>query len=354
MDALDGAARVVAADGGGEALELLVPLDGGGGGARDAGAAQHRVTGGLAREVLLEDDAVAVALLGGRRVDREAVLAVGPLQVGDLLLGLVAEAVDPRVAHAVRKLLLLAPEHLVGQVWVLWGVEGLAQDVLFNRAALLVAGAHLAHLDLGVEVHDVVKELAVEEGHAGLDAKGAHGLVGAQAVKVVQVLELVDGLLVELLLVGGLVEVEVAAERLVGALAGEHHLDAHRLDLAAHEEHGGGGADGGDIVGLEVVDDVVDGVHALLHGEGEAMVRGAEKVGHLLGRGQVGGALEADAERVHARPVHGLLGVAGGHAGDERGVKTTAEEHAPRHVAHHALDNGLFELLPQLDELERL
>ncbi len=42
----------------------------------------------------------------------------------------------------------------------------------------------------------------------------------------------------ELLGVRRLVEEQVAAERLVGALAGQNHLDAHGLDLAGEDVHG--------------------------------------------------------------------------------------------------------------------
>ena len=71
-------------------------------------------------------------------------------------------------------------------------------------------------------------------------------------------------LLVQRRLVGRLVEVEVPPEDLVAALARQHHLHAQGLDLATHEEHRGGRADGGNIVSLDVVDDVRDGVDSLL------------------------------------------------------------------------------------------
>ena len=69
-----------------------------------------------------------------------------------------------------------------------------------------------------------------------------------------QVLDASDRFFVEGGLVGSGVEVEVAAEDLVAAFAAEDHLDAHGFDFAAEEEHRGGGADGGYIVGLEVED----------------------------------------------------------------------------------------------------
>ena len=75
---------------------------------------------------------------------------------------------------------------------------------------------------------------------------------------------LAAGLLVELLLVGREVEVEVAAQELVGALPREHHLDAQRLDLARHQKHGRAGPDRRHVVGLVVVDHLLDRVDPVL------------------------------------------------------------------------------------------
>ena len=67
----------------------------------------------------------------------------------------------------------------------------------------------------------------------------------------------------------------VPAEDLVGALPREDHLDAVRLDLARHEEHGCGGADGGRVERLEVEDHIRYGVQPVLQSEGHAVVLGA-------------------------------------------------------------------------------
>jgi hypothetical protein len=95
----------------------------------------------------------------------------------------------------------------------------------------------------------------------------------------------------QLLLVGRLVEVEVASEELVGALAGDDHLDPEGLDLARHEEHGRARPDYGDVVRLCLVDHVLDGVDVVLNGEVELMVQGAQVLRHLLGRLEVRGPL---------------------------------------------------------------
>ena len=62
------------------------------------------------------------------------------------------------------------------------------------------------------------------------------------------------------------------AEDLVGALPAQHHLDPHGFDFTRHEEHRGSGADGGDVVCLEVVYDVGDSVDALFQREDELVV----------------------------------------------------------------------------------
>ena len=97
---------------------------------------------------------------------------------------------------------------------------------------------------------------------------------------------------VEFLLVGGLVKVEVSAKDLVGAFAGDYHLDPQGLDLPGHEEHGRAGPDCRHVVGLDVVDDVLDRVDPILYREVELVVNRAEVLRHLLPRFQVRRALQ--------------------------------------------------------------
>ena len=168
--------------------------------------------------------------------------------------------------------------------------------------------------------------------------------------------ELAHVLFVELAGVGGLVEVEVAAEQLVGAFAGEHHLDPHRLDVAGHQIHGRGGADGGDVIGLEVIDDVPQGIQPFLHGEVDLVVDGAEVIGHLAGGSEIRRPFQADGEGVQLGPpgfalaivFHPAGGIELGDGGDDGRIQTTGEQHAVGHVAHQlALDRrfqGRFEL----------
>ena len=66
--------------------------------------------------------------------------------------------------------------------------------------------------------------------------------------------------------------------------------------------HWRGGPHGGHVVGLYEVYHVAYGVEALLYGVVYLMMHGADVVGHELGLGKVGCALESHGERVQARP----------------------------------------------------
>ena len=241
--------------------------------------------------MLGEDAAVVILFLVLRRIDGEPLGSVRHLLIGHGSGRDGLEGVYPRVAHAVAELLLLTPCHLMGQDIG----KGLAHD------ALLDGGAG-THLGLGVGAHGHVEKLLVQEGHPPLHAPCGQALVGAQAVVEIEFGELAHGLFVEGLGRGSLVEVEVAAKDLVGTLAGEHHLDAHRLDDTRQQVHGGGGTHGGDIVSLDEVYDIADGIEAFLDGIVDLMVHGADIVGHQPCLGQVWGPLEAYGKRVEARP----------------------------------------------------
>ena len=97
-------------------------------------------------------------------------------------------------------------------------------------------------------------------------------------------------------------EIEVATENLVGTLATEYHLDTHRLDDPCQQVHGRGGADGGDVVGLDVIDDVADGIESLLDGIVDFVVNGADMVGHESRLCQVGGSLQSYGKGVQTGP----------------------------------------------------
>jgi hypothetical protein len=159
----------------------------------------------------------------------------------------------------------------------------------------------------------------------------------SQSVKEIDT-DLPARLAVQLLLVGRLVEVEVASEELVGALAGDDHLDPEGLDLARHEEHGRARPDCGDVVRLRVVDHVLDGVDVVLNGEVELMVQGAQVLRHLPGRLEVRGTLQAHVEGVElGAPAPGGLcpgEVANDDGRHQRRVQPAGEQDVERDVCH--------------------
>lgn len=177
----------------------------------------------LFREHPFKQVPVPIRLLCRRRVMREPFRGIGKLFVGNNSLGVGLEAVDPAVADTVRELFLLAPEDFVGEVRVFGVVECLADHVFLHLVEVrrlvdeLVVGGYF--------VHGNVEESLVEEGNTAFETPGHRGLVGAETVRGVEVLDALDALVVELLGVGRRVEVEVA-------------YDAERISEAAKRSSG--------------------------------------------------------------------------------------------------------------------
>ena len=117
-----------------------------------------------------------------------------------------------------------------------------------------------------------------------------------------QRIDLAHGLIVEGPGRRRLVKVEISPEDFVGTLARKHHLHAHRLDAPRHQVHRRRGADGGDVIGLDVADDVGQRVEALLHRELELVMAGTQRLGDDARRGQVRRAFQPDREGMQARP----------------------------------------------------
>ena len=254
----------------------------------------------------------------------------GHFAVADAPIRVILQRVDPGVAHAIGKLLLLAPQHLVRQV----ARKGLPQDPLLDAAG--------GHLPGRVHRHGHIQEFLVEEGNPGFDPPRRHGLVGPQAVELVKSVEFADGFLMEGARVGRPVEVQVAAEHLVGPFARQHHLDPQGADATGHQVHGRGRAHGGHVEGLQVMDDVRQRVESFLHREVELVVDGADVVGHEPGAGHVRRAFQADTERVETWPprlgpvviLDPVPGVHLGHGGDDRGVEPPGQQDAVGHIGH--------------------
>ena len=213
----------------------------------------------------------------------------------------------------------------------------------------------LGHFRRRVDAHRYVEELLVEERHAPLDTPCRERLVGAQAVVEVQLTDLAHGFLVEGTGVGRLVEIEVAAENLVGTLAREHHLDAHRLDDARQQVHRRRGAYGRHVVGLDIIDHVAHGIQPFLYGVVDFVVYGADMVGDLACRRQVGRPFQPDGERVELRPPGPVavvrfdapVGVFLGDGRDDRRVEAARQQYAVGYVRHELPLDGRFQRLAQ-------
>ena len=281
--------------------------------------------------MLGEDRAIVVFLLVLWRVDGESLGGMSHLLVADCRGGDLFQRVYPRIAHTIGELLFLSPCHLFGQQVG----KGLAYYFLLNG----LVGTHLQH---GVHAHGHVEELLVEEGHTALDAPGCQTLVGSQTVVEIEFAKLADGFLVEGLGVGCFVEVEIAAKHLVGSLARKHHLDAHASDDACQQIHRCRGAHGGDVVSLDEVDDVADGIESFLYGVVDFVMHGSDVLCHQSGFSQVGSALQSYGEGVQPWPVGlclaSVLYTYGreflGNGRDDRRVESAAEQHSVGHVAH--------------------
>lgn len=65
---------------------------------------------------------------------------------------------------------------------------------------------------------------------------------------------------------------------LVTSFSTEYHLNTHRLDFPTEEVHGCAGTDGGNVVGLEVIDNFGQRVQTFLYGEDILVMHGAEVV----------------------------------------------------------------------------
>ena len=105
-----------------------------------------------------------------------------------------------------------------------------------------------------------------------------------------------------------LVEVEITSEYLIGTLARKYHLDTHASDDSRQEIHRGRSTYGGNIVGLDEVDDITDGIQSFLNGVVDFMMHGSDVLGYQSCLRQIRRTLQAHGKGVQAWPV--CLGLA--------------------------------------------
>ena len=91
------------------------------------------------------------------------------------------------------------------------------------------------------------------------------------------------------------------AKDFVATLATEHHLDAHRFNLATQQIHGRTCTHGCHVVRLEMVNYVGDRVVALLQSERELEMGRVQKLCDFTSRQKIRRVKESDAEGVQLR-----------------------------------------------------
>ncbi len=135
-------------------------------------------------------------------------------------------------------------------------------------------------------------------------------------------------------------EVEITTKDLIGTLAREYHLDTHRLDDTSQQIHRRRGAEGGDIVGFDEIDDVAYGVETFLDGVVDFVVDGANMVGHEFGLCQIWRTLQSYGKGVQTGPVGFRLGIVLdthlrvflSNGGNDGRIQTTRKQHAVWHI----------------------
>ena len=149
----------------------------------------------------------------------------------------------------------------------------------------------------------------------------------------------------------GFVEIEIAAEHFISPFTTQHHFDSHAFNDACQQIHRGRGANGGDIVSFDVVNDVADSVQSFLDGIVDFMMHGSDKAGHFAGFYQVGRTFQTDSKGMELRPP-GIFFIVGfypfaciflGNGRDDGTVQTAGKKYAVGHITHQLAFNGLFQ-----------
>ena len=177
------------------------------------------------------------------------------------------------MSHGIRESRLLPPENIVRQQVVLF--KGVAQKVF----------SHIVGVDLHsrIDAHDILHEIQITEGHPGLDGVGGNAAVRPEHIVHIQLVHPLRRLLLESFRRGGEVRVLIA-KQLIGNFTGHQHPDIRFLmnGLAA-KVHSHAGPDGGDVIGPQKGDDLLQGVQHLLPGHEHLGMLRADIVGYLPG-----------------------------------------------------------------------
>mmetsp|Transcript_16673 Transcript_16673/g.47860 ORF Transcript_16673/g.47860 Transcript_16673/m.47860 type:complete len:210 (+) Transcript_16673:86-715(+) len=121
----------------GSLLKGLIPLHGTLRRTGNTLSAGHCLNRRIAGEQLLKDHAIPVSLLRGGGVVRESVGSRCEHLIGNLLIGLISQIIDPAISDTITELLLLPPKDLIGKVRIVGSIERLPDGPLLNASVLL-------------------------------------------------------------------------------------------------------------------------------------------------------------------------------------------------------------------------
>ena len=151
-------------------------------------------------------------------------------------------------------------------------------------------------------------------------------------------------------------EIEIAAKHFIGSFAAKHHLDAHTLDDTGQQIHRSGCTDRRNIIGLNVVDHIAQGIQSLLKGVMYLVMHGTDIVGHFTRFRQIGSSFQSDGEGMQLGPP-GFLGSVRfnavgskllGHGRNHGAVQPAGKKNSVRNVTHQLTADGFFQCIPQL------
>mmetsp|Transcript_21984 Transcript_21984/g.45222 ORF Transcript_21984/g.45222 Transcript_21984/m.45222 type:complete len:300 (-) Transcript_21984:1045-1944(-) len=224
-------------------------------------SSRHCLFGSLSWVEGFEDRTIPVTLFGGWGVVREAISSIGKHLIRNFLVGNIPKVVDPSVTDSVTKLFFLSPQNFVGEVRVIWRIEGFTDRPFLDAGVFLGYIRSLTnHLLSGIQVHCHLQEVSIQEGDTRLHTPCTHCLVTTQAIVSVKTTELINRLVEEFLLVGCLMEVKVSAKNFIGTLTTDDHLNPHGLDFSRHEVHGSRSSNSGKVISFEATNDVRNGI----------------------------------------------------------------------------------------------
>ena len=163
------------------------------------------------------------------------------------------------------------------------------------------------------------------------------------------------GLLVESLSRRSLVEIQVSPENLIRPFPRKDHLDAHGLYHSGQQIHRGRSPDGRDVIGFDMVDDVLQGVQPFLDRVMDFVMDGSYVFGDHPRLRQIRSPFKSDSERMEPRPPRPAPGIVLdphltvllGQGGDYRRIQSSGKKHPVRDVGHHLAANSVREAFPQ-------